>query len=119
MTTNTAKLAALLCPGRGSYGREELGSLATLVEAARAAGSGNDILSALAAMDVERAAAGKPELIDLDAATSFKPSQHLDGENAALLIYFCTLLHSARATQDHDVLCVGRQLAGLVFRPRG
>jgi acyl transferase domain-containing protein len=41
--------------------------------------------------DRERRAAGLPAVSELDAAAQFKPSLHLDGRNAADLIYFATV----------------------------
>ena len=76
--------AVLFCPGRGSYGREELGSLAKALRPGPVEG-------ALARADERRAADGLPQIQALDAAPSFKPGTHLEGRNAAALIYFTTL----------------------------
>jgi [acyl-carrier-protein] S-malonyltransferase len=64
----------LVCPGRGSYGKAELGSLAR---------SGAD----LSAFDAIRRESGRPALTELDGAERFSPGVHLSGPNAAPLIY--------------------------------
>ena len=63
----------LLCPGRGSYSRAELGSLA-----------GVDAV-ALDHFEAYRAAQGEPGPRALDAAERFSPRLHLAGEHASIL----------------------------------
>ncbi|MCC6671207.1 MAG: ACP S-malonyltransferase [Planctomycetes bacterium] len=77
--------AVLFCPGRGSYGREELGSLQRWLRPDGA------VARALAHAGAERVAAGEPTVRELDAAPAFKPGLHLQGRNAAELIWFTTL----------------------------
>lgn len=74
--------ALVVAPGRGSYGKAELGSLAR----ARVD---------LSAYDAIRTAAGKPTLTALDSADRFSPSVHLAGENAAPLIYAASMADMA------------------------
>ncbi|HET9509940.1 MAG TPA: ACP S-malonyltransferase [Sphingomonas sp.] len=79
----TAQSTALVvAPGRGSYGKTELGSLAR---------AGVD----LASYDAIRRAAGKPTLTDLDQADRFSPGIHLAGPNAAPLIYAASMADMA------------------------
>ncbi|MES2337753.1 MAG: ACP S-malonyltransferase [Pseudomonadota bacterium] len=75
MTRSTALVVA---PGRGSYGKAELGSLRR---------GGVDLTT----YDAIRTAAGKPTLASLDAAERFSPGLHLSGENAAPLIYAASM----------------------------
>ncbi len=63
----------VLCPGRGSYQRDQLGSLAGLHS------------PALAAFDAWRAAHGRPTVTQLDAADRFSPRLHIAGEHASAL----------------------------------
>ena len=78
----TAPLRALvLCPGRGSYQREQLGSLRDRVATSEA----------LAAFESERAARGRPSLEELDGAERFSPRLHLAGEHASALTAGATL----------------------------
>lgn len=88
----TRSTALVVCPGRGSYGKSELGSLA-----------GTD----LATYDAIRATAGKPTLAALDSAERFSPGVHLAGENAAPLIYAASLADFAAIDRDRiDVVAV-------------
>jgi len=74
----TRPTALVVAPGRGSYGKAELGSLAR---------SGVDLPS----YDAVRRAADKPTLSELDTAERFSPGVHLAGENAAPLIYAASI----------------------------
>jgi malonyl CoA-acyl carrier protein transacylase len=65
--------ALVLCPGRGSYGRDSLGSLQGLASPA---------LERHAAL---RAAAGRPTVRELDGLSAFSLRSHVAGENASLL----------------------------------
>lgn len=76
-------------PGRGSYGRAELGSLRRLAGSSREAARAVD--EVLAAMDAPRTRAGRTSIADLDAASAFDPDTHLAGENASALIVACGL----------------------------
>ena len=74
--------ALLMCPGRGSYGRDHLGTLQ--VES-----------PLLDRLDEIRAANGRPTLRQLDGAERFSPRQHLAGEHASLLTFGATALDVA------------------------
>ncbi len=89
--------AVLFCPGRGSYGREELGFLNRHLQDGPVA----KILQAQAA-----------EILELDAAPSFRPSQHLDGLHAAGLIYFGTLLQLQHLQQRYRIVAVAGNSLG-------
>ncbi len=72
-----AKQAVLVvCPGRGTYGADQLRSLA------RHAGHPD-----LARFDAMRSVTGSPTLGELDDAARFSPSLHASGKNAGPLIY--------------------------------
>lgn len=74
------KTAVLICPGRGTYGKSELGSLAGFPDRAL-----------LARFDAERARLGQETLSALDGAASYSVARHTRGDNASALIYACTL----------------------------
>jgi len=74
------KTAVLICPGRGTYTKTELGSLR---------GFPNPAL--LAELDHRRAANGQETLTALDSAASYSVAKHTRGDNASALIYACTL----------------------------
>lgn len=65
--------ALLICPGRGSYGRDNLGCLAAVHS------------PALDVLDAYRAALGRPTVRELDAAPSYQARSHVAGENASIL----------------------------------
>jgi [acyl-carrier-protein] S-malonyltransferase len=72
--------AVVVCPGRGTYNREELGYLAR-----HAPGGLVDVLDAI------RERAGQERLGGLDGADRFSMSRHGRGDNASALIYAATL----------------------------
>lgn len=85
------KRVVLVCPGRGTYTKSELGFFAKpLREDLRPTVDGW-----LAHADGVRAARGDASLRDLDAAPTFG-SKHMIGENAGALIYACTAVDALR-----------------------
>ena len=97
--------AVLLCPGRGSYTKAELGFVGRTVRPGPTA-------DALAACDRARAEQGRPSLRDIDGSDRFRPSQHLDGENAAELIYFGSIAHGEQLRKQFDVVAVAGNSLG-------
>ena len=97
--------AVLLCPGRGSYTKDELGFVGRTVRA-------GPVADALAACDRARGQQGRPTLSAIDAADAFRPSLHLDGENAAELIYFGTMAHAELLRERFDVVAVAGNSLG-------
>jgi len=85
------KRALIVCPGRGSYDRSQLGQLGDRSESARAV---------VAACDAWRAAEGRPTLSELDGAERYAASLHVAGENASLLTAACSL--ADLADLDHE-----------------
>lgn len=75
------KTAVLICPGRGTYTKSELGSLTRHFPDA----------ALLARFDALRTKAGQEPLTALDQAASYSASRHARGDNASALIYACTL----------------------------
>jgi len=75
------KTAVVICPGRGTYTRTELG---VLKRHFRDAGL-------LANFDARRAAQGQEPLSALDGAASYSVAKHSRGDNASALIYAATL----------------------------
>lgn len=69
----SAVRALVVCPGRGSYGRDSLGSLAGLSS------------PALDVMDELRRRLGRPTVRELDAASAYSARSHVAGENASIL----------------------------------
>ena len=85
--------ALIVCPGRGSYGRAQLGGL-----------PGNDPI--LAALDRFRAQLGRPTISALERAPAYAPELHVAGEHASLLTFACTAVDLA-AIDDDKVEIVG------------
>lgn len=85
------KRVAIVCPGRGSYTRELLGSLKRTpsVEAA----------------DGFRAALGRPTPSQMDAADSYTSRLHVAGENASILTATASLA-DADVLRGVEVVCV-------------
>ena len=97
--------AVLFCPGRGSYTKSELGFVGQTIQA-------GPVADALAAADRARGERGRPTVTAIDGADRFRPSQHLDGENAAELIYFGTMAHVERLRDRYEVLAVAGNSLG-------
>lgn len=76
---STPLRALALCPGRGSYQRTELGSLAGLSS------------PSVEVLDAVRLGRGLPTSRQLDAAERFSPRQHIAGEHASVLTAAITL----------------------------
>jgi acyl transferase domain-containing protein len=79
--------ALIVCPGRGSYGRAQLGSLPV----------GDPIVAAL---DRFRARLGRPPVSELDRAPEYTPHLHVAGEHASLLTFACTAVDLAAIDRD-------------------
>ena len=77
----TRKTAVVICPGRGTYTKTELGYLARHFADK----------ALLASFDATRAHLGQETLTALDEAASYSVSTHTRGDNASGLIYACTL----------------------------
>jgi [acyl-carrier-protein] S-malonyltransferase len=73
--------AVVICPGRGTYNKSELGSLARLHS------NKGELLDRFDAIRRENQ---QPTLRDLDGAAHFKVSEHSRGDNASALIYAAT-----------------------------
>jgi [acyl-carrier-protein] S-malonyltransferase len=89
------KTAVLICPGRGTYGKTELGSL----------GRHFPDKALLARFDAARLALGQDSLTALDSAPAYSVARHTRGDNASALIYACTL-GDAMSLKDIDVVAV-------------
>lgn len=75
------KTAVVVCPGRGTYNKTELGYLARHFPDA----------AMISSFDALRRKAGQSTLGDLDGAERFSIATHTRGDNASALIYAATL----------------------------
>ncbi len=76
----------LICPGRGTYGRDQLGYLKR---------HHADKAALLNVIDAHRAAHGRPGIRALDERPSFRLDVHAVSENASALIHACALADAA------------------------
>ena len=83
--------AVVICPGRGTYTKTELGVLSRHFH-------DRDLL---ARFDAARAALGQETLSALDGAASYSVARHTRGDNASALIYAATLadFHALRGVE--------------------
>ncbi len=97
----------VVCPGRGSYGAADLGSLARAAPAA----SREAFRAVLAATDKRREAAGDPALSALDGAARMTVA-HSAGEHVSPLIFACTAADFLRVDRKrcHVVAVTGNSL---------
>lgn len=91
------KRVVVVCPGRGSYSKETLGSLANRSAAASAW---------LDACDAWRASNGRPTVRELDAAAAFSGRLHVAGENASLLTFAGSVADFAELSDRFEVVGV-------------
>ncbi|PTX51649.1 malonyl CoA-acyl carrier protein transacylase [Gemmobacter caeni] len=89
------KTAVVICPGRGTYTKTELGVL----------GRHFHDKALLANFDARRAALGQETLSALDGAASYSVAKHTRGDNGSALIYAATLA-DFRAIEGVEVVAV-------------
>ncbi len=82
--TGAKKTALVVAPGRGTYGKGELGSIARL--------HGARFGDLIANFDAQRRDLGQPTVAELDGADRFSVATHMRGDVAAPLIYAATIL---------------------------
>ncbi|MGB7240987.1 MAG: ACP S-malonyltransferase [Sulfitobacter sp.] len=89
--------AVLICPGRGTYNKTELGYLA------RHHGDKGDLL---AGFDDIRTEQGQDTVTGLDGMARFQGATHTRGDNASALIYACAFADAQSLADDIDVVAV-------------
>ncbi len=92
-----SRTAVLICPGRGTYNRAELGYLAR---------HHADKAALLASFDSIRARAGQEAVTALDAAPRFDGRKHTRGDVASALICACSLADALSLAGDIEVVAV-------------
>ena len=96
---------ALVCPGRGTYTRSELGIL-TRADRPDPSGLRGDMV---ARADRWRSHIGRTSISELDGADRFG-AVHLKGENAAALIYTSGALDAASLAEDLEAHQTDRKM---------
>ncbi|WP_223270292.1 ACP S-malonyltransferase [Colwellia sp. C1TZA3] len=79
---NTKQRAVVICPGRGTYNKEELGYLQRLH---------SDKTEIISLIDDFRECQGQTKVSELDGMENYSMRTHTAGENASALIYACAL----------------------------
>jgi len=92
-----SRRAVLICPGRGTYNKAELGYLA------RHHGDKADMI---AGFDGQRRAAGRVPVSTLDSADRFSMSDYARGDVASALIYACSVADARALAEDIEVVAV-------------
>lgn len=114
--TDQRRLAGLLCPGRGSYGREQLGWIRSCLDQRPDSDEGralrDEVAAALSAADDLRRGDDRPTVTELDGAEAFRPGTHLNGRNAAELIYFGTMAQLPHLLERYRVQVIGGNSLG-------
>ena len=99
------KTAIVVAPGRGTYGKNELGSIARL--------HGARFGDLIANFDAQRRERGQPTVSELDGADRFSVGVHMRGDVAAPLIYTATVLDYLSIDREKfDVVAVAGNSMG-------
>lgn len=81
----------VICPGRGSYTREELNYFAKYR---------SQFGGFIDRIDAWRRGSGEPTISELDGAAQFQVGLHTPGENASILIHACAMLDMMAIDKD-------------------
>ncbi len=101
---STRETALVIAPGRGTYGKAELGSIARLH---------SDRNKLIAAFDAQRRAKDQPTISELDGADRFSMATHMRGDVAAPLIYAASILDYLAIDRDrYDLVAVAGNSMG-------
>ncbi len=92
-----SRRAVLVCPGRGTYNKAELGYLARFHA---------DQSELIAGFDAQRQAAGRAPVSELDAVPRFSMAQYARGDVASALIYACAVADAQVLADDIEVVAV-------------
>lgn len=88
----------VICPGRGSYTKSELGYLNF---------PSPELAQAIKYMDEQKSVLGEMTISELDGADVFKGSIHTKGHNASALIYACSLADFLKINREkYDIVAV-------------
>jgi len=102
--TEQKKKALVICPGRGSYNKDELGYLGRYHA---------DKGEFIAAIDAFRQAQGQISVSELDGAEKYSLSLHTRGDNASALIYACAYADFLSIDRDRfDVVALSGNSMG-------
>lgn len=98
MSQPTKQRAVVICPGRGTYNKEELGYLQRFHA---------DKAPMLNVIDNYRQSVNQPTVRELDSAKQYSMKTHTAGEHASPLIYACAMGDFAAIDRDkYDIVAV-------------
>jgi len=92
-----SRTAVVVCPGRGTYNKDELGYLRR---------HHSDRRGLIAGFDAIRAEAGQETVTALDSAEKFSIAKFTRGDNASPLIYACSFADALALADDIEVVAV-------------
>ena len=92
-TNTNKKRVVVICPGRGTYNKEELGYLQRLHA---------DKTELVEIIDDYRISQNQPSISSLDSMDKYSMKLHTAGENASALIYGCALADFQSINQDEN-----------------
>lgn len=96
--SKTKKRAVVICPGRGTYNKEELGYLQRLH---------SDKPELISVIDNYRTQQGQMTISELDAMQQYSMRLHTAGENASAIIYGCAMGDFQSIDKDeYDIVAV-------------
>ena len=97
-SSNVKKRAVVICPGRGTYNKDELGYFHRFHQ---------DKLNILNVIDTHRKAQDQVSVSELDQMPNYNMRLHTSGENASSLIYACSKGDfEAIDTDEYDIVAV-------------
>lgn len=98
------KTAVVICPGRGTYNKTELGYLH------RYHADKTDFFNSI---DLYRHERNQPSIWELDGKKEYSPKEHIPGENSAALIYACSYADFLDINQEKiEILAVAGNSMG-------
>ncbi len=100
---NKKQRVVVICPGRGTYNKEELGYFHRYHQ---------DKMALLSIIDAHRQAQGQITVSELDSMPAYNMRLHTSGENASSLIYACSLadFHSINRDKYEIVAVTGNSM---------
>ncbi len=98
LTNKAKKRVVVICPGRGTYNKEELGYLQRLH---------SDKAELIQVIDNFRQQQGQLTISELDAKEQYSMRLHTAGENASALIYGCAIADFQAINKDkYDIVAI-------------
>lgn len=95
--TSKKQRAIVICPGRGTYNKEELGYLSKFH---------SDKTEFVEHIDAYRASQKQPAISELDSMEKYSMRIHTAGENASALIYACAHCDFKSINDNYDIVGV-------------